>query len=51
VRGRQIDFFAAKRAHYKALQRRHQLRKVTVFEGGEKCRKFGTRLAARRGAI
>ena len=51
VRGKQIDFFAGKRIHYRSLHRRHRLRRVTVFEGGEKCRSTRLRIAARRASI
>ena len=51
IRGKQIDFFAAKRSHYEALDRRHHLKKVTVMDGKERCRTFRTHVASRRGAI
>lgn len=51
IRGRQIDFFAAKHSHYEALDRRHRLKKVTVMDGAERCRTFRTRAAPSRGAI
>jgi 3D (Asp-Asp-Asp) domain-containing protein len=51
VRGRQLDLFAARRSHYRALDRRHRLRRVTVFDGGERCRSLERRPAARRGSI
>ncbi len=37
VRGRQIDFFAAQRGHYRNFFKRHKINTVTVFEGGERC--------------
>jgi 3D (Asp-Asp-Asp) domain-containing protein len=49
IRGRQIDLFAAKQIHYSALNRRHRLKKVTVFQGGERCKTYKNRAAARRG--
>jgi 3D (Asp-Asp-Asp) domain-containing protein len=51
VRGNQIDFFAARRAYYKRLQKQHRLKKVTVFEGGAKCRRLAERIAVGPGAI
>jgi 3D (Asp-Asp-Asp) domain-containing protein len=51
VRGRQLDLFAARKTHYKALDRRHRLKKVTVFGGGERCKTLKTRIASRRGSI
>lgn len=38
VRGRQIDFFAARRTHYEALFKRHRIKRVKVYDGGERCR-------------
>lgn len=37
VRGRHIDFFTARKSHYRALFRRHRLTRVTVFDGAERC--------------
>jgi 3D (Asp-Asp-Asp) domain-containing protein len=51
IRGRQLDLFAARKSHYRALDRRHRLRKVTVFDGGERCQSLTVRPAAKRGAI
>jgi 3D (Asp-Asp-Asp) domain-containing protein len=51
IRGRQIDLFAARRSHYSALDRRHRLKKVTVFDGGERCRSLARRRISRRGSI
>jgi 3D (Asp-Asp-Asp) domain-containing protein len=50
VRGRQVDLFSARKGHYRALQRRHRLKKVTVFEGGERCQSLTRRLASRPGS-
>ncbi len=50
VRGRQLDLFAARKGHYRALQRRHRLKKVTVFEGGERCQSLTRRLVSRPGS-
>lgn len=50
VRGRQLDLFAARQSHYKALDHRHRLRRITVFEGGERCRTLKRRPAPRRGS-
>jgi 3D (Asp-Asp-Asp) domain-containing protein len=50
VRGRQIDLFSARKGHYRALQRRHRLKKVTVFEGGERCQSLTRRPASRPGS-
>jgi len=38
VKGRQVDFFAAKRQHYDAFFRRHKLTRVTVYDGAERCK-------------
>lgn len=38
VRGKKIDFFAAKRGHYMNFFKRHKITTVSVFEGGERCR-------------
>tara|TARA_R110002096_G_scaffold423452_2_gene630642 strand:+ start:48885 stop:49706 length:822 start_codon:yes stop_codon:yes gene_type:complete len=37
VRGRQIDFFAAQRGHYRNFFKRHKINTVTVFRGGKRC--------------
>jgi 3D (Asp-Asp-Asp) domain-containing protein len=37
VRGKQIDFFAAQRGHYKNFFKRHKIKKVSVYKGGERC--------------
>jgi 3D (Asp-Asp-Asp) domain-containing protein len=50
IRGRQVDFFTARRNHYTALDRRHRLQRVTVFDGGERCRSHDRRRVSRRGA-
>ena len=51
VRGRQLDLFTARKSHYSALDRRHRLKKVTVFRGGERCRSLTRRPLSRRGSI
>ena len=51
IRGRQVDLFAARRSHYTALDRRHRLKRVTVFDGGERCLSHDRRRVPRRGAI
>jgi 3D (Asp-Asp-Asp) domain-containing protein len=51
VRGRQLDLFTARRSHYRALDRRHRLKRVTVFDGGERCRSLTRQPIARRGSI
>ena len=51
VRGRQLDLFAARKSHYTALDHRHRLKRVTVFDGGERCRAHDRRRVSRRGAI
>jgi 3D (Asp-Asp-Asp) domain-containing protein len=38
VKGKQLDFFAAQRAHYRGFFKRHKLTRVNVYEGGERCR-------------
>ena len=37
VKGRQIDFFAAQRGHYRNFFKRHKINTVTVFGGGKRC--------------
>ncbi len=37
VRGKQIDFFAAHRGHYKNFFKRHKMKRVSVYKGGERC--------------
>jgi len=37
VRGRQIDFLAVQRGHYKNFFKRHKLNSATIFRGGERC--------------
>lgn len=51
VKGQKIDLFAAKKHHYRSLHRRHRLSKVTVFDGSQRCRNMGERVAARRGSM
>ncbi len=51
VRGRHLDLFAARKNHYKALDHRNQIKSVTVFDGGERCRSLTRRPVARRGSI
>jgi 3D (Asp-Asp-Asp) domain-containing protein len=51
VRGRQVDLFAARKQHYSALNRRHRLKRVTVFEGGERCSSLSRPAVSRRGSI
>ena len=51
VRGRQVDLFAARKGHYRALDRRHRLKRVTVFDGGQRCQSPTRRPVARRGSI
>jgi 3D (Asp-Asp-Asp) domain-containing protein len=51
VRGRQLDLFTARKTHYSVLDRRHRLKKVTVFDGGERCRSLSRRPLSRRGSI
>ncbi len=50
VRGRQLDLFAARKGHYRALDRRHRLKKVTVFDGGQRCQSLARRPVSRRGS-
>lgn len=49
IKGRQLDLFTAKKVHYTAFSRRHRIRRVTVFRGGERCKLLGQRVAARLG--
>jgi 3D (Asp-Asp-Asp) domain-containing protein len=55
VRGKQIDFFAARRGHYKNFFKRHKIGKVSVYQGGDRCspelREDPALLAASRGSI
>lgn len=37
VRGKQIDFFAAHRTHYRNFFKRHKIAKVSVYKGGDRC--------------
>lgn len=46
VRGRQLDFFTAKRAQYRALTARDRLRRVTVYDGKGRCEKRGRQVVA-----
>ena len=50
IRGRQLDLFAARKFHYKALDRRHRLKRVTVFAGGERCQSLTHRPSGRPGS-
>ncbi len=54
VRGRQIDFFAAQRGHYRNFFKRHKINKVSVFAGGARCKdhaaKHDSNLLAVRGS-
>jgi 3D (Asp-Asp-Asp) domain-containing protein len=55
VRGKQIDFFAARRDNYKNFFKRNKISTVSVYEGGDRCspelRDESGLLAASRGAI
>lgn len=55
VRGKQIDFFAARKGHYKNFFKRHKMTSVSVFDGGERCspehRERASLLAANSGSI
>jgi 3D (Asp-Asp-Asp) domain-containing protein len=52
VRGKQLDLFTARRAHYQALARRLAQKKVTVLDGTERCRDSAKRVTvARRGGV
>jgi 3D (Asp-Asp-Asp) domain-containing protein len=50
VRGRQVDLFAAHKRHYRSLSRRLRTKKVTVFEGGERCQSVERRPTPRPGS-
>jgi 3D (Asp-Asp-Asp) domain-containing protein len=50
IRGRQIDLFAARKGHYSSIDRRHRLKKVTVFDGGDRCRSLNRRPSGRPGS-
>ena len=45
IKGHQIDLFAAQRAHYHALQARHHLHKITVYDGSQRCHDLRRRMA------
>lgn len=47
VRGKQLDFFMAKRKHYSSFDRRHRLKRVSVFDGSKHCEKKGRSVVAR----
>jgi 3D (Asp-Asp-Asp) domain-containing protein len=49
IKGRQLDFFVAKKVHYTAFDRRNHIKRVTVFRGGDRCKSLGQRVAARLG--
>jgi 3D (Asp-Asp-Asp) domain-containing protein len=56
VRGRKIDFFAARKGHYKALFKRHGIKRITAYDGGGRCKSLAkgrgsTGRAASRGSI
>jgi 3D (Asp-Asp-Asp) domain-containing protein len=56
VRGRKIDFFAARKSHYRSLFKRHGIKRITAFDGGNRCKglkegKATPALAASRGSI
>lgn len=55
VRGKQLDFFAARRDNYTNFFSRHKIRTVSVYKGGARCsakrRVNASTLAASRGAI
>ncbi len=55
VRGKQIDFFAARRSHYMNFFKRHKLKRVKVYPGGERCKAHAeahqSRIAANSGSI
>jgi 3D (Asp-Asp-Asp) domain-containing protein len=50
IKGRQIDLFAASQSHYFALDRRHHLKHVTVYDGAARCGGLRKALAAGTGA-
>lgn len=50
VKGKQIDFFAGWRAHYRNFFSRHKLTQVTVFPGGERCHDHANQHASLRTA-
>jgi 3D (Asp-Asp-Asp) domain-containing protein len=51
IDGNQLDFFVAQRGNYNLLNGRHNLKKVTVFEGSIRCHRKGHTVAATRGSI
>jgi 3D (Asp-Asp-Asp) domain-containing protein len=53
IKGRQLDLFTVKRAHYTSLSRRLGLRRVSVMAGADRCSAAPPRhvAAARRGGV
>jgi 3D (Asp-Asp-Asp) domain-containing protein len=51
VDGNQLDFFVGQRVNYNLLNTRHNLRKVTVFDGSLHCQRKGQTVAAARSSI
>ena len=49
IKGRQVDFFVARKSHYTAFSHRNHIKRVTVFRGGDRCKTLGQRVAARLG--
>ena len=46
VKGHQLDFFTARRTYYTSFNRRHRLKRVTVYDGKGRCTKVGRKLVA-----
>lgn len=42
IRGREVDFFAATRGYYRALQRAYKLRHITLYIDDQRCAEPGT---------
>ncbi|MBL4632378.1 MAG: hypothetical protein JKY56_00820 [Kofleriaceae bacterium] len=55
VRGKQIDFFAARKRHYLSFFKRNKLKQVNVYPGGRRCearaKAHAERIAAKSGLI
>jgi len=49
VTGKQLDLFAGKRTVYKSFFKRHKIKKVSVFKGGERCKDLEREGIAHRG--
>lgn len=44
IEGKQIDLYMVAKAHYRAFDRRHRLKKITVFDGRGRCERDGNKI-------